>query len=68
MTNDPGGIDVMESTTGYLDLDMEYYEAQSHRFTFQADTVRKRVERELEGTVLNLFAGKTPLRHGGERL
>lgn len=45
---------------------VEYYRYDCHRYTFQDPVMRDWVEQRLEGRVLNLFAGKTVLRHDDE--
>jgi len=46
--------------------EFEYIEAPPTKWTFQPDCVRKYVQNQLDGRVLNLFAGETKLRHNGE--
>lgn len=57
-----------ESETGMLheDVPVTYIRTKASTWTFQYDPVRKWVEGHLEGRVLNLFAGKTKLRHSDE--
>lgn len=43
-----------------------YLAAPNTRWTFEPDAVREWVESRLEGRTLNLFAGRTRLRHDGE--
>jgi len=45
---------------------IDYIESPPCKWTFKPPKVRRWVERHLEGRVLNLFAGKTKLRHSGE--
>lgn len=47
-------------------IDFSYIEAPPTKWTFEHPAVRRYVEERLEGRVLNLFAGKTTLRHSGE--
>lgn len=47
-------------------IDFSYFESPPTPWTFQHDSIRRYVEQHLQGRVLNLFAGKTRLRHGGE--
>jgi len=47
-------------------LSFTYIEAPPTKWTFEPDSVRRFVESQLEGRVLNLFAGETKLRHSGE--
>jgi len=49
-----------------VNMDFEYVESPPNKWTFQPKKVRRFVEKELEGRVLNLFAGKTKLRHSEE--
>lgn len=44
-------------------VDCKIYRANSEKWTFQSDTVRKWVEKRLSGRVLNACAGETKLRH-----
>lgn len=45
------------------DIEFEYIESPPTKWTFSPKKIRKFVENELEGRTLNLFAGKTKLRH-----
>ena len=47
-------------------MNFEYIEAPPTKWTFDPSSVCRFVEKELEGRVLNLFAGQTKLRHSGE--
>ena len=47
-------------------MEFEYIEAPPTKWTFQPDKVRNYVESQLQGRVLNLFAGETKLNHDGE--
>lgn len=47
-------------------MKMEYIVSPPNKWTFQPPKIRRLVEKELEGRVLNLFAGKTKLKHRGE--
>jgi len=49
-----------------LDVTSTVFQANSEKWTFQDDTVRKWVEDRLDGDVLNACAGHTELRHSGE--
>ena len=44
---------------------LEYHEVPPTRWTFEPRAVRAFVEENLDGRVLNLFAGRTKLRHDG---
>jgi len=48
------------------DIEMSYWTVQPNRWTFQSDKIRRWVERQLGGRVLNACAGKTTLDHDGE--
>jgi hypothetical protein len=48
------------------DIDLYYLSSPPRKWTFEPPKVNKVVEEELEGTVLNLFAGMTKLEHDGE--
>jgi len=47
-------------------IGFEYIDAPPTKWTFEPKPVRRFVERELEGKTLNLFAGRTKLRHSGQ--
>lgn len=55
-----------EGATLHEDVPVTYVRTKASTWTFEYDKVRKWVEGHLEGRVLNLFAGKTKLRHGDE--
>lgn len=57
------GVEPMNSLASRVTIPVEYYRVTTHKYTFKDPTVRKWVEKELEGRVLNLFAGETELRH-----
>ena len=53
-------------TTDTSSFGFRYIEAPAAKWTFDPDSVRRYVESHLRGRVLNLFAGRTRLRHDGE--
>jgi len=50
----------------WSDLELEYHTVSPNRWTFQSDKIRRWVERQLRGRVLNACAGKTKLAHDHE--
>lgn len=48
------------------EVEFEYIESPPNKWTFKPKKIRTFLERELEGKVLNLFAGETKLRHRDE--
>jgi len=54
------------SATVQDSIDLHRIEAPANRWTFGPKPVRRFVERRLEGRVLNLFAGRTELKHDGK--
>lgn len=59
--------ETQQRTTGESNgVNLRYLRAKASTWTFSPPKVRKFVEDHLEGRVLNLFAGKTELRHDGE--
>lgn len=58
-----GEISVEEARK--LPIECNVYQANSHKWTFQDDTVRRWVEERLSGSVLNACAGETQLNYTG---
>ena len=48
------------------DIELYYINSPPKKWTFQPPKIKNMVEAEIEGLVLNLFAGKTKLDHDGE--
>lgn len=57
---------IQQGDTGVQQFSFRRIETPAAKWTFDPEPVRRYVERWLEGTVLNLFAGQTELRHDGD--
>jgi len=54
------------AASDFDDLELSYHTIPPHQWTFQANGVRRWVEKRLRGRVLNACAGKTKLAHDHE--
>jgi hypothetical protein len=57
---------LQDTSDGEVSFPIRYYSVQPNKWTFQCDKIRREVEAQLEGRVLNACAGKTKLNHEGE--